>query len=583
MKHCPICRNSYPSHYRTCPQDAIVLVEGGELEPGTIFHGIYRITRLLGRGGMGVVYLAEHILLRQPRALKLMTGELMGNPDAAARMIREAQRASEIGLEQANIVKTLDMGQEADGSFFLCMEYVDGPSLLALIEQNPQGMAPERAIALVRGVATGLAAAHAKGMVHRDIKPENILVARDQNGIEIPKITDFGIVTGREEETRLSRTGIQPLTPGYAAPELWEGIIPGHELDGRTDLYALGCVFFELLTGRPPFHGHSLEELRKQHLSVQPLAPSEVRPELANYPGLDKVVQRLLQKSRDQRPADVRALLAEFDQAAYQRTRTVLSPALRDTVIEARLPPVSEKRTTQPASVPPVQKTATPDSPAPARFAARGMKIGIVAIILVSVAVLGTQLFKHSQDHTTSPDPTETQQAISTPQSSTDASTPPQTQTQTPKTDAQSSTTPSQMYDFNFTPAVKKDSSTAGAQLWSDGATGHDWAWFTGRTDSNWSHADSFCRNLHFHDKSWRLPSVDELRGIYDSSQPSDCGGSYQCYIKGGLRLNGPIVWSSDLQKNGTEAAAFMFDDGSVYGYVPIQWTGYRAHIVCIH
>jgi TPR repeat protein len=287
-----------------------------EREPGTVFRGTYRIVRVLGRGGMGIVYLAEHLLLGEARALKFLAPELATNPGAVQRFLREAQKAAKIGLHQPNIVKTLDLGQDEDGSFFICMEYVDGPSLAALMDQAPRGLPVERALAIVRGIAHGLEAAHAKGMVHRDIKPGNVLLARTEEGEEVAKIADFGIVTGAEEESQLTRTGLQPLTPEYASPEQWRGVIPGHELDGRTDLYALGCVFFEMLTGTVPFHGASADDLRDQHVNAQPPAPSLLQPELARYVGLDAVVLRLLAKAREHRPPNVHAFLEELNGVA---------------------------------------------------------------------------------------------------------------------------------------------------------------------------------------------------------------------------------------------------------------------------
>jgi serine/threonine protein kinase len=287
-----------------------MLLERVELAAGQMFREM-KIVKVLGRGGMGVVYLAEHVLLKQPRALKFLGTEgARENPLAVQRFLREAQRASELGFLNPHIVKTLDMGQDEKYGFFIAMEYVDGPSLASLIEGAPQGLPVERALEIVRGIASGLVAAHAKGMVHRDIKPGNILLGMDDEGREIAKIADFGIVTGGEEESRLTRTGVNPLTPQYAAPEQWRGV---RELDGRADLYALGCLFFEMLTGSAPFDGESGEDLRQRHLMVPVPTPSLVRAELGRWVGLDAVVMRMMAKAREHRPGDVKAFLAELD------------------------------------------------------------------------------------------------------------------------------------------------------------------------------------------------------------------------------------------------------------------------------
>jgi TPR repeat protein len=260
---------------------------------------------------MGIVYLAKDIFLDELRALKFLAPERAASPEAVQRFLREAQKAAKIGLHQPNIVKTLALRQDEDGSFYIEMEFVDGPSLEALMEAAPQGLPVERALAIVRGIARGLEAAHGKGMVHRDIKPGNILLGKDENGEEIAKIADFGIVTGAEEESRLTRTGTQPLTPQYASPEQWKGVIPGHQLDGRTDIYALGCVFFQMLTGLQPFHG---DDLRDAHMHTQPPPPSILRPELAQWSGLDAVVLRMMAKAREHRFANVREFEAALNE-----------------------------------------------------------------------------------------------------------------------------------------------------------------------------------------------------------------------------------------------------------------------------
>jgi serine/threonine protein kinase len=135
----------------------------------------YRIERTLGKGGMGIVYLAEHTLMGEPRALKFLSGALASNPSFVQRFLQEARASNK--LRHPNIAQTLELGQSEDGSFYISMEFVDGPSLRGILDQSPFGLPPDRAFNIVRGVAEALGAAHAKHMVHRDIKPENILLA----------------------------------------------------------------------------------------------------------------------------------------------------------------------------------------------------------------------------------------------------------------------------------------------------------------------------------------------------------------------------------------------------------------------
>jgi serine/threonine protein kinase/TPR repeat protein len=319
MKLCPICATSYPADYRNCPTDGTLLVGTEELAPGTIVRDCYRIVRTLGKRGMGTVYLAEHTLMGEPRALKFLSSTLASNPNFVQRFLQEARAASK--LRHPNIAATLELGQAEDGSFYISMEYVDGPSVRALMQRSPQGLPPARVFGIVRGVAEALGAAHAKRMVHRDIKPENILLATTPEG-EIPKVVDFGIVALNDGGSSLTQTGRPLLTAEYAAPEQWRGAVPAAELDGRTDLYSLGCMFFEMLTGQLPFHAETYEGWFEQHVYALPPSPSFVRPELARFAGLDALVLHLLAKDRDGRPAHVRAFLDDLDLVVAQGSGT---------------------------------------------------------------------------------------------------------------------------------------------------------------------------------------------------------------------------------------------------------------------
>ncbi len=199
---------------------------------------------------MGVVYLAEHLMLGGQLALKFLAAELSRNPQFIKRFRQEARAAYQ--LRHPNIVEVVDLDQDEDGSLFIAMEFVAGPSLRAMLHETPHGLPVERALHIARGLGAGLAAAHARGAIHRDIKPENILLGTQPDGSEQPKVLDFGIAAMTEGITNLSRTHGLLLTPEYAAPEQWRGT-PAAELDGRTDLYALGGVLYEMLAGRTPF------------------------------------------------------------------------------------------------------------------------------------------------------------------------------------------------------------------------------------------------------------------------------------------------------------------------------------------
>lgn len=325
MKHCPQCTTGYPDSHSTCPIHGVLLNEIRDLKPGMVIHHSYRIVRKLGEGGMGAVYLAQHTLMDEPRALKFLSPELSRDKAFTGRFLREVRTLRQ--TRNRNVVDCGDLESAEDGSLFFSMEYVDGPDLRDFLNNAPKPFDVQLALGLARGIAEGLGAAHAKGMVHRDIKPENILMARDGDAL-LPKIADFGIVATKESSTVYTRTGGTLLTMAYAAPEQWRGT-PGAELDSRTDLYALGGVLYEMLTGRTPFEAENYEGWAWQHQNTPPQSPSSLRSDLADWQGLDALVLRLLAKDREERPKGVADLLGLLDAVVY-----VKPEARRETEID---------------------------------------------------------------------------------------------------------------------------------------------------------------------------------------------------------------------------------------------------------
>jgi serine/threonine protein kinase/uncharacterized protein YjiK len=312
MKLCPRCESGYPDSFDTCPIHGLMLGEIRDLKPGMLIRNTYRIVRKLGQGGMGAVYLADHILLNEPQVLKFLSSELSQDQDLTSRFLREVRTLRQI--RHKNVINAGNLEPAEDGTLFFSMEFVDGPDLRSFVRHSPQPFDVWLALDITRGISEGLGAAHDKGMVHRDIKPENILMARD-NGGWVPKIVDFGIVATREN-SRSTQVGSSLLTPLFAAPEQWRGM-PGSQLDGRTDLYALGGLLFEMLTGRSVFDAENYHGWSQMHLNVPPRAPSSVRPELAAWRGLDDLVLKLLAKDREQRPRDVATMLGMLDAIDY--------------------------------------------------------------------------------------------------------------------------------------------------------------------------------------------------------------------------------------------------------------------------
>jgi WD40 repeat protein len=312
MKICPNCESGYHDSHTTCPTHGVMLSEIRDLRPGMLIRGTYRIVEKLGKGGMGAVYLAQHTLMNEPRALKFLSQDLSEDDEFTTRFLREVRTLRQV--RNRNVVDCGDPERAEDGSLFFSMEYVAGPNLRSFLKTAPRPFDVALALEITRGIAEGLGAAHSKGMVHRDIKPDNILMARDGEHW-IPKIADFGIVATKESGHQ-TRTGNMLLTMAYAAPEQWTGTRAA-DLDGRTDLYALGGVLFDMLTGHPVFDAENYHEWAQKHLNTAPRAPSSLRPALAKWRGLDALVLRLLAKDRNARPQGVPELLLMLDAIVY--------------------------------------------------------------------------------------------------------------------------------------------------------------------------------------------------------------------------------------------------------------------------
>ena len=265
--------------------------------------GQYRLQRRLGVGGMGEVWLAEHVLLRQARAVKIVRPEQAGRRDTLARFEREVMATARV--RHRNIVEIYDYGRAADGTFYYVMEYLAGLNLDDLVQRHG-ALPPGRAVSLLRQVCAALGAAHEIGLVHRDVKPENVIVCRCDGDVDVVKLLDFGLVKDVRSgagETRLTRTDTLTGTPAFMSPEQ---IVGESRLDARSDIYGLGCLAFLLLTGRPPFGDRAVLATVAAHLHEPPVAPSRERPGLS--PELDAVVLRCLAKARDDRYPDVESL-----------------------------------------------------------------------------------------------------------------------------------------------------------------------------------------------------------------------------------------------------------------------------------
>jgi serine/threonine-protein kinase len=289
------------------------VVPGQELAPGVIVPQAaaadiylgntiadrYRLDRKLGEGGMGVVYLGHHVVLEKAVAVKILAEDLARRPDLVQRFLQEAKAASRIHHE--NIVDITDFGQTHSGTVFFVMELLEGRDLATLIRKEVGAVSWPRAKPILVQICRALSAAHAKNIIHRDMKPENVYLVGREGSTDFVKVLDFGIakMTGMEESAgaRLTRTGMIFGTPEYMSPEQAQGTHPDH----RVDVYAVGVIMYEMLTGQVPFKADTFMGVLTKHMFEPPVPPSQVRPDLGITPELDAIVLKALAKDRNQR------------------------------------------------------------------------------------------------------------------------------------------------------------------------------------------------------------------------------------------------------------------------------------------
>jgi serine/threonine-protein kinase len=275
--------------------------------------GSYQLMKTLGKGGMGEVWIARHRMMVRPAAIKLIRPEMLSREGGTSqsdvemllkRFEREVQTTA--GLTSPNTVRVYDFGLTDDGTFYYVMELLQGMDLRRLVDRFGP-IPPERVVYILRQACHSLAEAHASGLIHRDIKPANIFICHRGLDYDFVKVLDFGLVKdvseGSREGTLVTAQGIVSGTPAYMSPEMAQG----DSLDGRTDIYALGCVAWWLLTGRQVFEGESAVKLLVQHASEKPERPSACS-ELDIPPELDDLILACLEKHPDKRPASAEDL-----------------------------------------------------------------------------------------------------------------------------------------------------------------------------------------------------------------------------------------------------------------------------------
>src|ERR1051325_2557308 len=316
MKYCTACKAKYDDSVSFCSIDGEVLEADPASIVNTVLDGQYQMEALLGKGGMGAVYRARHILLGDRVAIKVLPPEVRTNAEWLRRFRRESQAARR--FRHPNAVTAYDLRTAADGTISMVMEYVEGHTLDHELKTRGQFSARE-AFEILTPIMSVLDTAHSMGVVHRDLKPENIMVGRPpEGGEQVVKLLDLGIAKMREiagdngGNTALTMAGQVLGTPYYMSPEQW-GEIPrdgSTEIDGRADIYSLGLVFYEMILGRRCFAGNTLHELRREHVATTPQPLHEL---VADVPiGFSEAIVRATAKHLGDRQATARGLADEL-------------------------------------------------------------------------------------------------------------------------------------------------------------------------------------------------------------------------------------------------------------------------------
>ncbi len=310
MKECQLCKNCFTDTVNTCPNDGMPTFHSLSGEP--VLEGKYHLECRIGQGGMGVVYKSRHAYLKTSHAIKIILPDLVGNdPELVTRFRQEALAAA--AIRHQNVVGVSDYGVSQGTMPFLVMEYVEGESLHDLLARE-KILSPERALELMGAIAAGVGAAHSQGIVHRDLKPLNVIIVKGKSNIsEAVKILDFGLAKIKSGELlgsfiQAQTTGLMG-SPYYMAPEQWAD----EEPDGRSDVYSLGVMLYQMLAGDVPFKGSSIPAIMKKHLSDLP-------PPLSGFgvkitPQVELAIRHSLEKESGKRTATVEQLVEELRMA----------------------------------------------------------------------------------------------------------------------------------------------------------------------------------------------------------------------------------------------------------------------------
>jgi serine/threonine-protein kinase len=377
MKICPTCQGTYRDDFSICPRDGAHLTAPATETEAQLAAGLsrrFRLLRRLGKGGMGTVFLAEQIGVgNRPVALKVLNRKLIDDPDFLLRFQNEAGSTGRI--HHPNVVTIHESGQGDDGTPYIAMEFLEGESLRELLKHRGALPLPEVA-EILQQAARGLNAAHKLGIIHRDLKPDNIFLTHSDEGELVVKVVDFGIAKLREPSTH-TMTDTVLGTPAYMSSEQAWGM-RSDQLDARSDIYSLGVVVYEMLSGRVPFHSVTLFGYLCMHMLEEPPPFRAVAQNLHVSPKVEAVVMKALKKEREERYQSALEFAHAFVATAQPvsaaevsqplpSTKVVVSPAVREPVVPLPLPAIAQAKVDTavqtPPPAPPARIAETPNAP----------------------------------------------------------------------------------------------------------------------------------------------------------------------------------------------------------------------------
>lgn len=335
MKACPKCGQRFLGNEEFCPKDGATLMslDAAVEDPliGVVLDGRYQVEKKLGEGGMGVVYLATHVVIGKRYALKVLRGDMASEKDVAERFTQEARSAAAIGNE--HIIEITDFGRVQDGAPYFVMELLDGQELHELLKQFPQ-LPVNRCLGIMAQCCEALSAAHNMEIIHRDLKPENIFLITRHGNPDFVKILDFGIAKVARESGRLTRTGMIFGTPQYMSPEQ----AAGTSMDARTDIYSLGIIMYEMLCGRVPFEADTFMGVLTKHLYEEPIPPQRLVPAVAVPAAVEAVLLKAIAKKPDRRYSSMIELGQDIRSLLEGKTPTIVYDQMRE-IGDTTLPP----------------------------------------------------------------------------------------------------------------------------------------------------------------------------------------------------------------------------------------------------